>query len=440
MTERIITDADIIDLKAALGATMDAWVESLEQLEEPAPDPEPTPGPPTNPLAVAGDGRIDLTWDPPEGPAPTGYRYGRDGTDAGGGGPWSGLLPADARTATLDKLVNGRGYLVTLAAVYPSGDVGVSITVTPTGPPASPPVGVAWLSGVADNADTLLKWGSFRGSPATYARVWADSDMSNMLQLPAMQAVTSIGWTGVLDLACGGPSDWASAATGGWDANWRTQCRKALSLWGNLKQLHLSMAHEFNNGYGWQVSQGEQANFKKAWARWYGIVQEELVAKGKDARVVLSCNSDTNSGWTIADGLPDPAHIDIIGDDSYNFWPSTNTQAAWDANKSLWKNGTPRGVQAWIDFAKSIGKPISFPEWGLAPSGPFAVDSPFYVQKMNEVFRSIAPVDPYNPGPGKLAGEAWFNAWSGHGQIYPTATSAAESRAAYVGLRWGSTG
>ncbi len=308
-------------------------------------------------------------------------------------------------------------------------------------PPAA--TGKAWLSGVAHDAATIKQWGAFRGSPATYARVWADKDRSNQLNLFAMAAVTATGWDGVLDVAIGGPSDWAVAATGGWDSTWRDQCRKALSLWGKLRGLHLSMAHEFNNapsdgsGYAWKVYAKDQANFRKAWPRWAAIVREEMVAKGDKAKVVLSCNSDTNGGWTLAGGLPDPASFDILGVDPYNFWPSLLTATAWDSAKGAMKGDVPRGVQAWIDLAAKLGKPISFPEWGLSPSKDFPVDTPVYIQKTHETFVRIAPADPYNPGPGRLAGEAYFNVWPGLGQIYPTAINAGNARAAYLALKWG---
>jgi hypothetical protein len=342
MTKRVITDADIVALKAKIGPDIDAWFAGLAPVEEPPP-----------------------------------------------------------------------------------------VVV----PPAAG--GTAWLSGVADSVPTILKWGAFRGSPATYARVWADADRNNQLNLYAMGELTSAGWDGVLDLACGGPSDWTLAAAGGWDATWRAQCRKALSLWGNLRQLHLSMAHEFNNGYPWHVTSANQANFRKAWPRWFRIVQEELVAKGKNAKVVLSCNADTNGGWSLAGGLPDPSTFDIYGVDDYNFWPAVMNQEQWDAKKSSMKGDTPRGFEAHVVLATELKKPISVPEWGLAPSGDFPVDVPFYVKKMRETFARLAPADPYNPGPGQLAGEAFFNVWPGHGQIYPTAINAAASAVQYQRLKWG---
>jgi hypothetical protein len=390
---------------------------------------------------VAGDGRIVLTWEPPEHDEPIGYRYGRDGVDAGGAGPWSGMLPATARTATLDKLVNGRAYAVTVAAVYPAEAVPASVTVTPVARPSDPPPvprGTAWLSGVADDDVTRINgWGGWRGQAVTYVRSWADSGESNQTTLPRMKEIVDAGYRGVLEMCVGGPSDWAGAARGGHDEVWTKTCRRAHVLYGGLRGLDLSMAHEFNNGYPWIVRADQQANFRLAWARWYAIVQRELVAKGRAVRVVLPCNGDTNSGWTVKDGLPALGTFDVLGVDPYNFWPSVSNAAEWSALATSWKGGTPRGVVAWADYAESIGKPLSVGEWGLAPSGKFPVDVPFYITAMREFFAARAPRDPYKPGPGEIAGEAYFNAWEGHGRLWPTATNASNSRAAYLALNWG---
>jgi hypothetical protein len=301
-----------------------------------------------------------------------------------------------------------------------------------------PPPGKSWLSGVADGPTIIHDWAKFRGTATTYARTWADSDSNNMQNLYTLAAVKGTGYSGVLDLCVGGPSDWADAARGGYDLKWRGQCRKILELWGNLRRLDISMAHEFNNipGYAWTVSGPEQADFRNAWARWYGIVQDELVRMGKNAKVVLSCNSDTNGGWTLKNGLPSISTFDYVGVDNYNFWPATPDQAAWDKTYDSFKGDVPRGIGAWIAFARKIGKPITVPEWGCAPGGNFPVDDPFYITMMNKTFASIAPADPYNPGAGELAGEAYFNAYLARGRLYPQNPSAPKVARVYLDL-WG---
>ncbi len=312
-----------------------------------------------------------------------------------------------------------------------------TVDVVPVPPDPTPASGTAWLSGVADGSDIIPQWAGFRGKPTTYARVWADSDDNNMKNLWALQDLDRSGFSGVLDLAIGGPSDWADAARGGYDDEWTSQCRTAFQYSGKLKQLHLSMAHEFNNagadfGYRWKVFAKDQVNFRTAWARWYAIVQRELVARGRSTRVVLPCNSDTNGGWTIAAGLPNLGTFDIIGCDFYSMWPALPNQDTWDKNYLSKKGDVPRGIGAWLNFASSITKPISFPEWGLNPNQPGnTVDNPFFIQAMFDTYKSIAPADPYNPRGGQLAGEAYFNNYVSNGRLYPNGNSAPNSKSVY---------
>ena len=367
-------------------------------------------------------------------------KVSRSGTDTQGTGPWSGFV--DTETGfTFANLKPGAAYLLTVSVAY-GDDTSEMITITVTMPPAvvTPPVGRGWLSGPSDGPGVILAWKGFRKQETTFAGTWADQGLGNMLALPALDDVTAGGYTGVLDLAIGGPSDWAGAARGDFDATWTSQCRRALQLYRGLKGLHLRMAHEFNNtgSYLWQISAGEQADFRKAYPRFYAIVQKELVAKGKNVKVVLPFNSDTNGGWTAKDGMPPSDSFDIVGVDYYSSWPAIPNQAAWDDMFMKMKGDTPRGLGAWVRFAQVWGKPLSLPEWGLNNGEKNnTVDNPFWIRRMNEFFRSIAPAYPYNPGPGELAGEAYFNNYVYNGQLYPSAPSAPQSRAAYLGLTWG---
>ncbi|HEX8508268.1 MAG TPA: hypothetical protein VF635_02045 [Propionibacteriaceae bacterium] len=274
---------------------------------------------------------------------------------------------------------------------------------------------LSWLSGAGDDKAVHVADGSFgrwRGEPTTYARIWADSSLRQMANVWMMDAYKTNGWTGTLDVSCGGPRDgetWATAAAGRLDATWQSTCRKIYEKWGNLTAVHISMAHELNgNWYPWSVNSTNVADFKTAWARWHQIVQTELVAKGKNAKVCLSLNSDTSSGVSMLSLIPPLEQFDILGCDFYSMWPDLTSQTLWDRNLLTKKSdGAPRGVQAWFNYAKSIGKPISFPEWAL--SSYALSDNPFFIERMRNIFAANAPTVPTAPGPGQLAGEAYFN-------------------------------
>lgn len=307
---------------------------------------------------------------------------------------------------------------------------------------AAAPTEPRWLSGVGDPVVANVVDGGFgrwRGAPCTYARIWADASLRDMGEIWGLDRYTAGGWTGTLDIACGGPRDglsWRDAAEGRMDAIWTRQCSRIREGWGQLDSVHLSMAHELNgNWYPWSVTAGDVGDFRRAWGRWYGIVQRELVAKGKRAKVCLNLNADTVPGVSVRALLPDAATFDVLGCNFYSMWPDLRTQADWDAQKRTTKgDGSPRGLEAWHSFAASIGKPLSFPEWGVNPQSHS--DNPFFVQQMNAFFTSHAPQDARDPAPGEIAGEAYFNTWATC-QLWPT-SEVPGSAGRYRALRWGS--
>lgn len=298
-----------------------------------------------------------------------------------------------------------------------------------------------WLSGLGDDKSLNVSGGSlttWRGEPVTYTRIWADATLRQMAGVGMLDSYKTAGWAGTMDIACGGPRDgqtWATAATGGMDTTWQATCRKVLASWGNLTAVHLSMSHELNgNWYPWAVNGTNVADFQTAWARWYSVVQTELVAKGKRALVCLSLNSDTSSGVSMLSLIPPLAYVDLIGCDFYSMWPDLTTQTLWDKNLLTKKaDGAPRGIQSWFNYAKLIGKPISFPEWGL--NSQSLSDNPFFIEAMRNIFAANAPLAASAPADGQLAGESYFNA-NDRCRLWP-ATLAPLAAAKYQSLNFG---
>jgi len=397
-----------------------------------------------------GDGQVVISWT--AATDATGYLVGRNGTDSNGSGPWSTTDPATARSRAFLNLVNGTAYNFTVTPL--PGGTAVTVTGTPvagtgtTQPTAPSGTGTVWLSGAGDDQANNTAgggFGSFRGEPATFARCWADASTAAMTGLDMMMAYKVSNWSGVLDMAIGGPGragdSWASAATGSLDGTWRAQCQKInANWWSNCKGVHLSMAHELSgNWYPWSVNSGNVANFKTAWRRFYNIVQEELVAKGKNAKVTLCYNFDTTSDISVQQIDPGAAYYNVVGVDFYNMWwggtaaSGLNTQSLWDANLNAMDGSSPKGIGAWFTYAASIGKPLSIPEWGTSPQA--TVEAPLFVTNMRNYLASKAPADPYNPGAGKCAGDAYFNTWA-QCRLYPN-TSLPNTAAAYKAAKWG---
>lgn len=304
---------------------------------------------------------------------------------------------------------------------------------------ASPPS--RWLSGAGDPQPDHVSEGGFgtwRRQPTTFGRIWADASVGNMQAVWMLDSYRAAGWNGTLDIACGGPRDghtWRSAASGGMDSIWRATCRAVDSKWGKLASVHLSMAHEMNGGwYPWSVTGATVDDFKKAWTRWHGIVNDELVDKGRDVKVCLSLNADTVGDISVQELTPESRYFDVVGCDYYSMYPDLRDPSAWDAFRYVTGvAGSPRGIQAWFDYARSLGKPISFPEWGTNPES--RSDNPFFIQQMRDIFASNGCVDPAKPAPGQVAGEAYFN-HSDNSRLWPT-TEIPRAAQLYRSLSWG---
>lgn len=394
---------------------------------------------------------IQLNWTAVSGA--TGYLVGRNGVDASGSGAFQTTIPAGTLTYTFSNLVSGNGYTL-FCTPQPGGqkkEITTATTVTTTDP-GTPPTGsgTSWLSGWSggtDNATLRAQAATFRGEPLEYQRRWFDGP--NLLAVGSyMQSdYTSQGYTGWVDLAIGGPGgsrpSWAQSASGAFDATWRTQCQQIHANWGNLAGVTLSMAHELNgNWYEWSVTAASAPYFRDAWKRFSAIVQTELKDKGRNVKTCLNYGAGQNNVEVI---WPGNAYVDVVGVDIYDAFQPTptgniRTQADWDGyvNRTT-GDGSPWGPGAWTTFATAKGKPLLYPEWGISPSPSYDFDNPFWIQKMYDYFKSIAPASKTNPAAGKLLGEMYFMAGGWTSTIWPNTSAKPLSAAKMQALKWGST-
>lgn len=284
---------------------------------------------------------------------------------------------------------------------------------TPVAAGAARPAGTApaWLSGVAcPEGAPNAGFGTWRGSPVTIAGIWADKDEPNQRHLYWLDGFRD--WDGHLDIAPGmldrspgSAETYAEAARGAYDERWRHAMRSLHERWGRKKTVFIRPAHEMNGSwYRWAVRSGNVDDFKRAWQRFHAIVQAELVAKGRDARLVFNPNWDSHADVPVDVIYPGDALVDVIGVDVYDHYPSTTDAAGWEAKLHSTRNRSPRGIEAWRQWAAARGKPIAFPEWGLNPEK--ASDNPFFIRQMNDFFRRHA-----GSGPGQVLYEIYFNCY-----------------------------
>jgi beta-mannanase len=132
-------------------------------------------------------------------------------------------------------------------------------------------------------------------------------------------------------------------------------------------------------------------------------------------------NKDSHMDVSVAEAYPGNDVVDIVGVDFYDMWPAYPNQAAWSADYMRTQNGGPRGLGAWLAFARAHGKPLSVPEWGTTPArSGGSGDHPAYIQAMHDFFTEHA---------AEIGYETYFNIHSGF-QLWPS-TVYTGSAAAY---------
>ena len=266
-----------------------------------------------------------------------------------------------------------------------------------------------WLSGAAGHGVGTGDFGTWRGSAVEVVSTWADNN-SDMIALGQLRPGGEYGtWQGPMDISIGaiGPGEtWQQAANGAYDGRWRQSLT-------NLRELRASrpgttfirFAHEMNGDwYPWSVNAGNHEAFIQAWRRFHALQQEIYPA----AKLTFGLNRESiNTGMDWRQMFPGAEYVDVIGVDYYNQWPCVMTQAEWDSAVLLTDQyGAPRGLQRHLEFAQSVGLPLSVPEWGVNAD---QCDSAVYVRNMHRFFAEHA-----GSGPGQVLYESLFNVnWDG---------------------------
>jgi Glycosyl hydrolase family 26 len=308
----------------------------------------------------------------------------------------------------------------------------------------------SWASG-ASYYSSIGGYSSWRGSPGTIYGCWADARDSAATQSSAsgcMGQAASAGYKYDVDLAVGfivNGESMSGAANGSYDGRWRTMAQSIRANWGQHRTVYIRPAHEMNgNWYPWSVTNGNVADFRRAFIRYSNIIKTELKDKGYNAKVTLSYNWDSNPSGVSIDAIwPGDEYVDVVGVDRYDVnWNSSppnanDTEAEWNNVLTFNNKAGNYGLNNWLAFAKAHGKPVGFPEWGLSDKSlSGSGDNPFWIQKMHDFFAANA-----GSGPGQVIFDVYFNVggYGGWVQLYPS-TGSPNAANRYKSLKWGSGG
>lgn len=250
--------------------------------------------------------------------------------------------------------------------------------------------------------------------------IWSDNSAQRMIDAEGLGPGEALAdWTGVVDLAVGGPfgsETWAQAAGGSHDSRWMSSFATIRTKWGSRPpgNLHLRYGHEFNGDFSdWYVTPGLAADYKAAFRRWALMCRDELPG----VQITWSPNDGFSGGAaTIENVWPGADVVDVVGPDTYNAWPHASNLAEFNSKMlRVDGNGNPEGVEVWRQWAAGKGKPLALPEWGNRvhnTDGGGGGDHPVYVSEMLKWCKANA---------GSVAGKVKYAIYFNHGenQSYP---------------------
>ncbi len=186
---------------------------------------------------------------------------------------------------------------------------------------------------------------------------------------------------GIAMLPEDGSGSFATCATGAYDQYYKDIGSKLASLGRGDSVIRLGWEAN-GDWYKWSIGSGDPTPYIQCFRR----EVQALRSTAPNLRIDWNMNKDSHMGTrSVAAAYPGDTYVDIIGLDFYDAWPKYTDQAAWDADFNSTQNGGPRGLGAWLTFAKSHGKKLSLPEWGLNGS-----DNAFFMQKMYDFFQANA--------------------------------------------------
>jgi hypothetical protein len=238
---------------------------------------------------------------------------------------------------------------------------------------------------------------------------WKGTGYTLSLGVPIIPTSSSGGAVGTL----------AQGATGAFNSYYVTLAQTLVS--GGEANAYLRLGFEFDGSwFAWAATTpSAEASFA---AYFQQIVTAMRSVPGADFRFVWNPDAAafTESGYSVAAAYPGDAYVDAIGLDAYDeSWATPQTPA------NAWSSTLLPNLTAAQQFASSHGKPLAFPEWGIAvrSDGHGLGDDPYYINHMVSWME--------NPS-NDVTYEAYFDANSGGVNSLITGGSFPNSLAAFT--------
>lgn len=199
------------------------------------------------------------------------------------------------------------------------------------------------------------------------------------------------------------PGNWKLAAGGSFDGYYEQYARN-LAASGRTNVV-VRVGWESNDPHYPYFAGTDPARFKATFARIAGILRKH----NPTVLIEWSNVRDGRQTGSVETLYPGDQWVDIVGVNYYDGYPAMNSEAIWAAEYMATRLGGPKGIGAWLKFARDRRKKFAVSEWGVWRGRPGTIDNPFYIRKMYEFFQQCG---------ADLAYENYFNQIEKH-QLYP---------------------
>jgi hypothetical protein len=264
--------------------------------------------------------------------------------------------------------------------------------------------GLPWASGASSGSDDLETWRGrkldVRTAFLASREGWTELAQVSWLDRWVADGGYTVVGVGLLPETARGQL--AQCAAGAFDA-WIRKIGVGMVAAGAGNAI-LRLGWEANRvgGYAWAIT-SDPGPFKGCYRRWVQVLRS---VPGQSFTFDWNMGSRGSLPYHVDRAYPGDAYVDVIGVQYYDRCPPAVTQADWNLryNAANPDNGSPWGIGRWLAYARSKGKRLSVPEWGIGgpidACGKPGIDNPFFIRKMHGFFKDNA---------ASIAYEAYFN-------------------------------
>ena len=271
--------------------------------------------------------------------------------------------------------------------------------------------GMPWRSGVGNSFRPFEEW---RGRPLDVCVVWHPHRSWEELRKANGEVVERLAGMkcrlsmGIAMLPKTHSGQFAECAAGKFDDSYRAVAERLVG-WGHGNAI-LRIGWEANGprsgdgdggGFPWGI-EGDVEPYIACFRRIVGVMRG--VSQKFVVEWAMKKATENMGGRPISDAWPGDDWVDLVGIDYYDGYPAYRDAGAWSRDYAAKADGGPRGLGAWLTFAKSRGKQLAVPEWGVRNRRGAGDDNALFVDRMVAFFQENA---------ADIAYEAYFNPYSG---------------------------